>query len=184
MKRTLIVLTCCALLVPAAAVQAQTEPAMTEPAQPAAANPLPEPDRDFVEAAAMSSSTEIDAGKLAQQNSEDKDVRTFARHMVRDHTKMSAKLKGAVPRGVTVPKDSADASQLATLRGLKGKEFDEAYIKNVGLKGHEDAIATFKKQIAEGQNAKLKQLAESALPTIEKHYEMAQSLAKKKGVSE
>ncbi|GLU32020.1 DUF4142 domain-containing protein [Trinickia caryophylli] len=179
MKRTFIALTCCVLLMPAAEVLAQTEAASTT-----AANPLPDADRAFVQAASMSSSTEIDAGKLAQKNSNDKDVKSFARHMMYDHTKMTVQLKAAVPHDVEAPKDNSDTSLLDSLRPLKGKEFDNAYIAKVGVKGHQEAIEAFKKEISDGQNADLKKLAQKGLPVIEKHYRMAQDLAKKKGVSE
>jgi predicted outer membrane protein len=69
------------------------------------------------------------------------------------------------------------------LKPLKGKEFDEAYIQKVGLEGHKTAIAAFEKEISDGQNADLKQAAQKALPTIERHYKMAQDLAAKKGVT-
>jgi putative membrane protein len=179
MKRTFFVLTFCALLMPLAGIRAQTEAASTT-----AANPLPGPDRDFVQAASMSSSTEIDAAKLAQKNSNDKDVKSFAHHMMLDHTKMTVQLKAAAPHGVTVPKDNSDTSVLDSLRPLKGEAFDNAYIAKVGLKGHEDAIAAFKKEISDGQNADLKKLAQTGLPVVKEHYRMAQTLAKKKGVSE
>jgi predicted outer membrane protein len=132
----------------------------------------------------MSSSTEIDAAKLAQKNSKDKDVKSFAHHMMVDHTKMTVQLKAAAPHGVEVPKDNSDTSVLDSLKSLKGKEFDDAYISKVGLEGHKDTIAAFKKEISDGQNADLKKLAQKGLPTIEDHYKRAQALAKKKGVSE
>jgi len=67
-KMTVIALACgCFSLVPVAA-NAQTEAASTT-----AANPLSQVDKDFVQAASMSSSTEIDASKLATSNSSDKD---------------------------------------------------------------------------------------------------------------
>lgn len=179
MKRTALALTCCVLLLPIGIAQAQTQAASTT-----AANPLPEPDRDFVQAASMSSSTEIDAAKLAQKNSNDKDVKSFAHHMMLDHTKLTAQLKMAAPHGVEVPKDNSDTSVLDELKPLKGKEFNDAYIAKIGLKGHEDAVAAFKKEISDGQNADLKKLAQKGLPTIERHYQMAQDLAKKKGVKE
>jgi putative membrane protein len=179
MKRTFLVLTFCALLMPVASIRAQTEAASTT-----AVNPLPGPDRDFVQAASMSSSTEIDAAKLAQKNSNDKDVKSFAHHMMLDHTKMTVQLKLAAPHGVTVPKDNSNTSVLDSLRPLKGKAFDNAYIAKVGLKGHEDAIAAFKTEISDGQNADLKKLAQKGLPVVEEHYRMAQTLAKKEGVSE
>ncbi|HTH76344.1 MAG TPA: DUF4142 domain-containing protein [Trinickia sp.] len=179
MKRTALALTCCALLLPIGIAQAQTQAASTT-----AANPLPAPDRDFVQAASMSSSTEIDAAKLAQKNSNDKDVKSFAHHMMLDHTKLTAQLKMAAPHGVEVPKDNSDTSVLDELKPLKGKQFNDAYIAKIGLKGHEDAVAAFKKEISDGQNADLKKLAQKGLPTIERHYQMAQDLAKKKGVKE
>lgn len=178
MKRSFLALACCALLIPGIG-NAQTEAASTT-----AANPLPEPDRAFVQAASMSSSTEIDAAKLAQTHTKDKDVHSFAHRMMYDHTKMTVELKAATPHGVAAPKDNSDTSLLDSLRGLKGKEFDEAYISKVGLEGHKEAIEAFKKEISDGQNADLKKLAQKGLPVIEKHYQMAQSLAKKKGVSE
>lgn len=179
MKRTAIALTCCVLLLPVGVAEAQTQAASTT-----SANPLPEPDRDFVQAASMSSSTEIDAGKLAQKNSNDKDVKSFAHHMMVDHTKLTVELKAAAPHGVEVPKDNSDTGVLDSLKPLKGKEFDDAYIAKIGLKGHEDAVAAFKKEISDGQNASLKKLAQKGLPVIEHHYALAQQLAKKKGVQE
>jgi predicted outer membrane protein len=69
------------------------------------------------------------------------------------------------------------------LRPLKGRQFDEAYVQKVGLEGHKQAIAAFEKEISEGQDASLKKAARSALPTIKEHYQKAQQLAQKVGVS-
>ncbi|CAN7782932.1 DUF4142 domain-containing protein [Paraburkholderia hospita] len=157
--------------------------AQTHAASTTAANPLAQVDRGFVQAASISSSTEIDAAKLAQKNSQDKDVKSFAHHMLVDHTKLTVQLKMAAPKGVTVPKDNSDMAVLDALKGLKGKEFDQAYIQKVGLEGHKQAIAAFQKEISDGQDAKLKKAAQDAMPTIQEHYEHAQSLATQKGVA-
>jgi predicted outer membrane protein len=180
MKRfaiTSAVCACFGLLCPIAGAQ-------TQAASTTSANPLPQTDRDFVQAASMSSSTEIDAAKLATSNSSDKDVKSFAHHMMMDHTKLTLQLKMAAPHGVEVPKDNSDTSVLDALRPLKGKEFDETYIQKVGLEGHKSAIAAFEKEISDGQNADLKKAAQKALPTIREHYKMAQDLAAKKGVTQ
>ncbi len=124
--------------------------AQTQAASTTAANPLSQEDKDFVQAASTSSSTEIDAAKLAQKNSEDKDVKSFAHHMLLDHIKLTVQLKMAAPKDVTVPKDNSDTTILDTLKGLKGKEFDQAYIQKVGLDGHKQAIAAFRREITEG----------------------------------
>jgi len=173
------VLSTCMLVAPLPALAQQTQAASTT-----AANPLPDADKAFVQAATQSSSTEIDAGKLAMKNSSDKDVKAFARHMIYDHTKLTAQLKMAAPHGVEVPKDNSDTGVLDSLRPLKGKSFDSAYIQKVGLQGHKDALEAFHKEASDGQVPELKQAAQKGLPVIEHHYQMAQTLARKKGVSE
>jgi putative membrane protein len=176
---TMICGLCTGIALVSAGAYAQTQAASTT-----AANPLAQVDKDFVQAASMSSSTEIDASKLATSNSSDKDVKSFAHHMMLDHTKLTVQLKMAAPHGVTVPKDNSDTSILDSLKPLKGKEFDQAYIQKVGVEGHKQAVAAFKKEAADGQDPKLKKAAQDALPTIEKHFQMAQDLAAKKGVSQ
>ncbi|MCG5076053.1 DUF4142 domain-containing protein [Paraburkholderia tagetis] len=153
----------------------------TEAASTTAANPLPATDRAFVQTASMSSSTEIDAAKLAMHNTENKDVHAFARHMALDHTKLSAQLKIAAPQGVAVPVKNSDEAVLNSLRSLKGAAFDKAYVQKMGLQGHKDALQAFHKEAADGQNDNLKKAAQKALPTIEQHYRMAQALAQKVG---
>lgn len=149
----------------------------------ATVNDMPQQDQTFVQAASMSDSTEIDASKLAAKQSQDKDVRSFAHHMIMDHTKLSAQLKMAMPHGATVPKDDADTTVLDSLKGLKGHAFDKAYIQQVGLDGHKKAVDAFQQEADGGQSAELKKAAQKALPTIKQHYEMAQKLATKKGIA-
>jgi predicted outer membrane protein len=158
--------------------------AQTQAASMTAANPLAQVDKDFVQAASMSSSTEIDASKLATSHSSDKDVKSFAHHIMLDHTKLTVQLKVAAPHGVAVPKDNSDTTVLDSLKPLKGADFDKAYITKVGLEGHQQAIAAFEKEASDGQNADLKKTAQKALPTIKEHYQMAQQLASKKGVAQ
>jgi putative membrane protein len=158
--------------------------AQTQAASTTAANSLPGVDRDFVQAATMSSSTEIDASKLAMSHSNDKNVKSFARHMIYDHTKLTAQLKTAAPHGVEVPKDNSDTSVLDALKPLRDKAFDQAYIQKVALQGHQQAVTAFQKEAADGQVPQLKKAAAKALPIIQHHYQMAQDLASKKGVSQ
>ncbi|SAK78027.1 membrane protein [Caballeronia hypogeia] len=157
-------------------------PAQTEAASATMANDLPPVDKAFVQAASAAGSTEIDAAKLAARQSQDKDVKSFAHHMMVDHTKLAMQLKMAAPHGVTVPMSNSDPSVLESLKPLHGKEFDTAYIQKVGVQGHQEAVALFQKEAQEGQNPKLRQAAQKALPTIQEHLKMAQDLASKKGV--
>jgi predicted outer membrane protein len=158
--------------------------AQTEAASTTMANDLPPVDKAFVQAASSAGSTEIDAAKLAGKQSQDKDVKNFAHHMMVDHTKLAMQLKMAAPHGVSVPMSNADPSALESLKALHGKEFDTAYIQKLGVQGHQEAVEVFQKEAQEGQNARLKQAAQKALPTIEQHLKMAQDLAAKKGVQQ
>jgi putative membrane protein len=156
--------------------------AQTQAASATMGNDLPPTDKAFVQAASSSGSTEIDAAKLATTHSQDKDVKSFAHHMIIDHTKLALQLKMAAPHGVTVPKDNSDESVIDSLKALKGKEFDTAYIQKVGVQGHTEAVQAFQTEADSGQNADLKKAAQKALPTIQKHLKMAQDLAATKGV--
>jgi predicted outer membrane protein len=104
--------------------------------------------------------------------------------MMLDHAKLTAQLKMAAPHGVSVPKDNSDTSVLDALRPLKGAAFDKAYTQKVGLEGHKQAIQAFQKEASAGQNESLRNAAQKALPTVENHYTMAQTLAQKVGVQE
>ncbi len=145
--------------------------AQTQAAETTMGNDLPPTDKVFVQAASSAGSTEIDAAKLASTQSQDKDVRSFAHHMLIDHTKLAMQLKMAAPHGVSVPKDNSDVSVLDSLRALHGKEFDTAYIQKVGVQGHQEAVQALQKEAQDGQNPSLKKAAQKALPTIEEHLE-------------
>ncbi|MGI4855743.1 MAG: DUF4142 domain-containing protein [Janthinobacterium lividum] len=140
-------------------------------------------DQKFIDVATQSDATEIATAKLAMAQSQDKDVKAFARHMRMDHMKLSMALKAAAPHDVMLPKDNVDPAVMDALKGLKGKEFDEVYIKQVGVAGHKKAVMAFQDEVSNGTNMALKNGARKGLPTIEGHLRMAQALAKKKGVT-
>lgn len=151
------------------------------PAGSAALSPV---DQKFVDVATQSDATEIATAKLAMKQSQDKDVKAFARRMQMDHMKLSMALKAAAPHDVMLPKDNVDPAVMDALKGLKGKEFDDAYIKQVGVAGHQKAVMAFQDEVGNGTNMALKHGASMGLPKIEGHLRMAQALAKKKGVTE
>ena len=81
---------------------------------------------------------DIDAGKLAQKRSKNKQVRAFAKQMVTDHSGVNKQATALVKRLKVTPSDS-DTSQslksggdanLANLKTLKGAAFDKAYVNN------------------------------------------------------
>lgn len=137
-------------------------------------------DRKFVEEAAMGSLLEVQLGQLADNNAESEEVRKFGQRMVQDHGKASSDLLQVVePTGMTLPKslDEQHKKQVDKLKKLKGKEFDQAYMKEM-VQAHEKDVAKFRKQADGSGHAELKQFASTTLPTLQEHLTMARDISK------
>jgi putative membrane protein len=137
----------------------------------------------FASQAAIIGKAEIELGQIALSNTQNEDVRKYAERMVKDHTAADKKLKAiAAKEDLQLPQalDQEHESLKTKLQGLKGKEFDRAYV-NAMAKGHDKAVALFESASQQAQMpAELKQFAASTLPTLEQHKEMAHSLHAKK----
>jgi len=127
---------------------------------------------------------DIDAGKLAEKKSTNKDVQAFARMMVNDHTSVNEKATALVKKLKVTPKDSDTAkslkaggdANLAKLKGLKGKEFDKAYVDNE-VTYHQAVIdALDKTLIPNAKNAELKDTLVNVRPAFVAHLEHAKHI--------
>jgi putative membrane protein len=169
----------------AAAQPGQTSPAaqnqmtgQTTGAKKANAD-LPRADRSFMEKAAQSDQTELQASKLAQSKAADADVKSFASHIITDHTKASQELKQlAQSKGVQLPDEpsAAQQAQLKTLAAQDGEKFDRAYADMIGVKAHREAVALFQSAARQATDADVKAFAQKTLPTLQQHLKMAQTL--------
>ncbi|AKS09619.1 DUF4142 domain-containing protein [Pseudomonas trivialis] len=134
----------------------------------------------FVDNAAEGGITEIEAGKLALQKSSSADVKTFAQHMVTEHTKANQELATLAKRlDIEVPDDAAltDKAKKAILE-MRDESFDEAYANNQ-VAAHEKTVELFKKESTSSDNAELKAFATKTLPTLEAHLKAAKDLQAK-----
>lgn len=138
-------------------------------------------DQQFVARASASDLAEINLSNLALTRGKSEEVKKFAHHMVKDHTKASKELTQLADKLRIMPAQTADAKheQIATrMAGLSGAQFDHAYMKQM-VKDHEEGVALFKAESEHGQNAELKSLAKKLLPTLEKHLKMAKECCEK-----
>ncbi|WP_339506119.1 DUF4142 domain-containing protein [Pseudomonas sp. EA_15y_Pfl1_P102] len=134
----------------------------------------------FVDNAAEGGITEIEAGKLALQKSSSADVKTFAQHMVTEHTKANQELATLAKKlDIEVPDDAAltDKARKAILE-MRDESFDEAYANNQ-VAAHEKTVELFKKESMSSDNAELKAFATKTLPTLEAHLKAAKDLQAK-----
>ena len=124
---------------------------------------------------------DIDAGKLAQKRSHNKEVKQFAKQMVTDHTGVNKQATALVTRLKVTPeasdtskslKDGGDAN-ISKLKGLKGREFDKAYVDNE-VTYHQAVIdALDKTLIPNAQNAELKDTLVKVRPAFVAHLDHA-----------
>ena len=142
---------------------------------------------------------EIKAGQLAQQNSSTAKVKSYGQQLVRDHQAADQKLTTLAQRlGVTL-RDKADTTmrqgrdttyqqgkghehdgmqehaRMQRLSTLRGAQFD-AEFANFMAQGHDKAIKMLEQAQSTTQNADLKTLITSTLPTLRAHLQVAQSL--------
>lgn len=131
---------------------------------------------DFVKEVAISDMFEIESSELAQTKSNGPS-KSFADHMIQDHTKTSTELKSKVAGKMELPTalDSSHQSKLDKLKGLNGDDFTKQYNSDQ-VSAHKDAVHLFERYSKGGDNADLKSWAASTLPTLQSHLEMAQDL--------
>lgn len=142
-------------------------------------------DEQFVQKAASGGMLEVKLGKLAAQNAQSADVKTFGEHMVTDHGKANdALLKLAKAKGIAISSDLMKEHQETydSLKGLKGADFDRAYMKNM-VKDHEEDVAEFAKFSKETKDEQLRAFADKVLPGLKAHLEMSRTVATKVGAA-
>jgi putative membrane protein len=114
----------------------------------------------FVKEVAISDMFEIESSKLAQQKSSPP-AKSFADHMIRDHTKTSMELNSLVQGGkvradLPTAMDSSHQTKLDKLKTLNGDDFSKNY-DQMQRDAHKDAVDLFERYAMGGDNADLKQ---------------------------
>jgi len=139
-------------------------------------------DQHFIDMAAQTDMLEAHLGQMAQEQAAAQGVKDFAQMLTTDHTNDYTQLSQlATQAGATVPKGlgAEQNRMIAPFEKLKGAAFDRKFIQTM-ISGHTKAIAEYKKEEADGQNASLKQYATNALPVLDKHLHAAEDLRKAK----
>src|SRR5215472_925459 len=132
---------------------------------------------------------DIDAGKLAEQKGHSKEVRDFGKMMVTDHSGVNKQAEALVTKLKVKPEDNPTSQNLKKggeenvkkLKGLKGAEFDKAYIDHE-VDYHQAVLdAVDKVLIPNAKNAELKGLIEKVRPAFVAHLDKAKSIQSKLG---
>lgn len=129
-------------------------------------------------------SVDIDAGKQAKAKTKNKEVKEFAQLMITDHTGVNKQAVALVKKLKVTPEENdtskslkqGGADTMAKLDGLKGKEFDKAYVDNE-VSYHQTVIdALDKTLIPNAKNEELKALLVKVRPAFVAHLEHAKQM--------
>jgi putative membrane protein len=126
------------------------------------------------------------AGSVAVTKGTNSEVREYGRLMMRDHHDLRQQAAALAKRIAIAPAPPPnDASQaqadrtMSVLNGAaKGRDFDKAYIDSE-VETHKTVLETLVAAMAAAQNAELQNLIQKAAPTIQGHFDMAQSIQRK-----
>lgn len=127
---------------------------------------------------------DIDAGKLAELKAKSGEVKEFARRMVTDHTGVNKQATALVTKLHVKPEENATSESLKKsgadtrkrLEGLKGAEFDRAYVDNE-VTYHQTVLdAVDKTLIPNAKNEELKALLVKVRPAFVAHLDHAKHI--------
>lgn len=139
---------------------------------------------NFVDEASAKGMAEIETARMALDKGTSEDVKSFAQKMIDDHTKSNQKLAELAGQHEDLEiSDEAtlmDKAKAMILKLRDGENFDQAYANNQVV-AHEQTIELYREYVEDGENAQLKEFAESTLPKLEEHLKHAQELASKHG---
>jgi len=136
-------------------------------------------DRQFITQAAQGGMAEVQLGQLALKRASSNQVKKYAQQMINDHTRANKQLMAlATKRGVTPPTTIGSRYEAvrARLSKLSGRNFDQAYMNEAGIKAHAEQETLYRSQSQQGQDPQLKAFAAKTLPVVQGHLRMAQKI--------
>ena len=152
-------------------------------AQAAAAQPSQQ-DTQYLQTIHQVNLAEVTGGNAAQQKSSNPQVQELGTRLANDHQQLDQTVQSTASNaGVTLP-DAPTADQQAVLdrlQNLSGTEFDTQWV-TAELAGHQQAIQATQTEISQGSDPAVTQLAQTALPVLQAHYDALVALAQSLGV--
>ena len=128
-----------------------------------AQNPISAKDKIFMKKAAKGGMMEVAMGKLAEQNGQSDDVKSFGKRMVTDHSKANDELKSiAQQKGIKLPSKEPTEEWSS----------DKAYM-NMMVKDHEKDLAEFQAEAKDGSDPDVKNFADKTAKVVQEHLDLA-----------
>lgn len=140
----------------------------------------------FIKEAAEGNLAEVELGQMAQQKTQNPQVKQFAERMVQDHTQANQQLQTlAQTGGVKFPTEPSrkHRKEMKRLEKMTGTEFDQHYARYM-LEDHSKDIKNYSKAAQSIEDPTVKQYAQTTLPKLEQHLQHARQMAQNVGLSQ
>jgi len=127
---------------------------------------LSEKDKTFMKKAAKGGMMEVTMGKVAEQNAQSDDVKSFGKRMVTDHSKANDELKSiASKKGFELPS-----------KEHSGKWTSDKTYMDMMIKDHEKDLAEFKEEASSGSDSDVKKFADDTAKIVQEHLDLAKEI--------
>jgi len=139
---------------------------------------LTQQEKDFLNMAYMDNMTEIEAGKAAQQKSDNRQIKEYGNMLATDHQSNLDQLKQLAQNyQVTLPSklDQRHEQEVKRLSSMTGPEFDRAFTSKQ-VTDHQKSIQEFKNMAQNAKAQDLRQYASNTVPVLENHLDRAKQL--------
>ncbi len=135
----------------------------TASGSPSQSSSLSAKDKTFMKKAAKGGMMEVAMGKLAEQNGQSEDVKSFGKRMVADHGKANDELKSiAAQKAVKLPSKEPTEKWSS----------DKAYM-DMMVKDHEKDLAEFQEEAKNGSDPDVKNFADKTAKMVQEHLNLA-----------
>jgi len=126
-------------------------------------------DKLFVKKAAKGGVMEVAMGKLAEQNGQSDDVKSFGKRMIMDHSKANDELKSiAAQKNVKLP------AKEPTVKWSSDKAYMDMMVKD-----HEKDLAEFQEEANSGSDPDVKKFADDTAKMVQEHLNIAKETQSK-----
>lgn len=147
----------------------------------ASAAKLNRADRKIIMTMAENNLAEIKMSRLAQEKSQNEQVKNFAQQMIDDHTKALNEVQQvAEAKNVSLPTEPNRIQRMRAdkLAALSGDAFDQAYMAQAGVSAHKKSHAHLVGAHVRARDPDVRALAARTLPVVDQHLNAAQQLYK------
>jgi len=141
-------------------------------------NTLTPEEKRFLDKAMIDNMAQIEMGRMAQQKSQNDQIRQFGQTLVTDHQNAQDKLqKLAEQYNVTLPSslDQRHRAEANRLSGLAGAQFDRQFLQTQ-VTDQQNAMQKFKNMSENAKDQAVKQYASNTVTVLQKHVNTAQNL--------